>query len=903
MSTETQLSSRYNPHDLEPALYERWEKGGYFTADPKRPAPPYTIVIPPPNVTGFLHIGHALNNTLQDILIRWRRMQGMDALWVPGTDHAGIATQHVVEKKLWKDEHLDRRDMGREKFLEHVWAWRDQYGTRIINQLKRLGCSCDWTRTRFTMDAGLSRAVLTVFKRLFEEGLIYRGDYLVNWSPKLQTALSDDEVEYKMVKGHLWHIRYPMADGEGSIIVATTRPETMLGDTAVAVHPEDERYKHLIGRHVKLPLMNRLIPIIPDAFVEREFGTGAVKVTPAHDPNDYEMGKRHELQMINIMTPDGHLNENAGAYQGLEMLAGRKKVVEDLQAQGFLVKVEDHEHNVGHDYRSGCVVEPYLSKQWFVKMKPLTGPAIEAVRSGRIQFVPSHYENVYYHWMENVRDWCISRQLWWGHRIPIYYCADCGHLWCEVERPPKACPRCSSPRIHQDPDVLDTWFSSALWPFSTLGWPDHTADLDKYYPTNTLITAHEIIFFWVARMIIMGLKFMGEIPFSKVVINPLVMDEHGKKMSKSSGTAIDPIEVIDQIGADSIRLTMASYPTQSRHISLSDKRFESMRNFSNKLWNATRFVLMNTEDLAPETLAAGPDPNRLELEDKWILAGLGRATAQATAALEQFGFDAYVDAVYKFIWNQYCDWYVELVKDRLYASDPAGQGRLSPASRATAQVVLATVLEKILRLLHPVAPFITEEIWQNLKSRWGAGNEQFAAEVLMTASWPEAAPASADAESIDAAMSLIQEAIGRIRAIRGELNVPPGTKVDIDIVSAGAAKIELLNQQQHYIRSLTNIGELRLGAEHTLQGFASTAVIEDVTIHVMLPEELRVQERARLDKEIARLEKGVAAAEKKLSNEKFVGGAPAEVVQAERDKLDKIKTELAALTAKRHGLD
>lgn len=903
MSTETQLSSRYNPHDLEPALYERWEKGGYFTANPASPAEPYTIVIPPPNVTGYLHIGHALNNTLQDILIRWRRMQGKDALWVPGTDHAGIATQHVVEKKLWKDEHLDRRDLGREKFLERVWAWRDQYGTRIITQLKRLGCSCDWSRTRFTMDAGLSRAVLTVFKRLFEEGLIYRGDYLVNWSPKLQTALSDDEVEYKMVKGHLWHIRYPMADGEGSIIVATTRPETMLGDTAVAVHPEDERYKHLIGRQVKLPLMHRLIPIIADTFVEREFGTGAVKVTPAHDPNDYDMGLRHELKMINILTPDGHLNDNAGPYKGLEILAGRKKVVEDLEAQGLLIKVEDHEHSVGHDYRSGCVVEPYLSKQWFVKMKPLTGPAIEAVRSGRIQFVPSHYENVYYHWMENVRDWCISRQLWWGHRIPIYYCADCGHIWCEVERAPKGCPRCSSPRIHQDPDVLDTWFSSALWPFSTLGWPDKTPELDKYYPTNTLVTAHEIIFFWVARMIIMGLKFMGDIPFSKVVINPLVMDEHGKKMSKSSGTAIDPIEVIDQIGADSIRLTMASYPTQSRHISLSDKRFESMRNFSNKLWNATRFVLMNTEDLSAESLAAGPDPKFLELEDKWILANLNRATQQATAALEQFGFDAYVDSVYKLIWNYYCDWYVELVKDRLYSSDPAGQGRLTPASRTTAQVVLVSVLEQILRLLHPVAPFITEEIWQNLKSRWGNGNSRFDSDVLMTARWPEAAPAAEGEAAIESAMNLIQEAIGRIRAIRGELNVPPGTKVDIDIVTSNTVRLDLLDLQQHYIRNLTAIGELRFGSAHTLAGFSSTAVIEDVTIHVMLPEELRAQERTRLDKEIARLEKGVSGAEKKLSNEKFIGGAPADVVQAERDKLEKLKIELAALAAKRKGLE
>ncbi len=899
MSIETEsLSSRYNPHEFEPALFARWNDGGYFQAHPESPAEPFTIVIPPPNVTGYLHVGHALNNTLQDILTRWRRMQGRDVLWLPGTDHASIATHHVVERQLQK-EGKHRRDLGREKFLERAWAWREEYGSRIISQLKRLGASADWTRTRFTMDEGMSRAVLIVFKRLFEEGLIYRGDYLVNWSPKLQTALSDDEVEHKLVKGKLWHIRYPMEDGEGSVVVATTRPETMLGDTAVAVHPEDERYRHLIGRRVRLPLTGRLVPVIADGFVEKEFGTGAVKVTPAHDPNDYAMGSRHKLEMINILEPDGTLNRAAGVYAGLPVAEGRKRVVADLEAQGLLVKVEDHEHSVGHDYRSGCVVEPYLSKQWFVRMRPLAEPALEAVRSGRVEFVPKHYENIYFHWMENVRDWCISRQLWWGHRIPIFYCAECGHVWCEVDETPERCVRCESGRVTQDPDVLDTWFSAALWPFSTLGWPEQTADLKKYYPTDVLVTAHEIIFFWVARMIMMGLKFMGDAPFSKVVINPLVMDEHGKKMSKSSGTAIDPIDVIDEIGADSIRLTLASYPTQSRHISLSDKRFESMRNFNNKLWNATRFVLMNTEDLTAEALAAGP--GTLEMEDRWILSALERTTRQATEALEAFAFDGYVDALYKFIWNQYCDWYVELVKDRLYGGEGEAGGRRSAESRRTAQVVLVGVLERTLRLLHPVAPFITEAIWQGLREKWGADGSRFATEMLITARWPEAAGAE-DAE-VEARMALVQEVIGRVRTIRGELAVPPAMKTAIEVVSANAERLELLRGAEHYLRALLPVAELRYGAARALAGFASTGAVEDVTVHVLLPEELRAQELARLDKELARLEKGVTGARAKLANEKFVAGAPAEVVAAERERLEKLESELGSLAGKRKGLE
>ena len=913
---QKELSSRYEPQSIETTIYERWEEAGYFHADADNQAESFTIVIPPPNVTGYLHIGHALNNTLQDILIRWRRMQGRNALWVPGTDHAGIATQHVVERQLREKEGVDRRDLGREKFLERVWEWKEQYGSRIIGQLKRLGCSCDWQRTRFTMDDGLSRAVLTVFKRLFEEGLIYRGNYLVNWSPKLQTALSDDEVVHKEVHGHLWHIKYPLADGSGFIQVATTRPETMLGDTAVAVHPEDPRYAEMHGKTVILPLMNREIPIITDGIVEKEFGTGAVKVTPAHDPNDYEMGRRHDLEFINLLKPDGILNENAGPYAGLSTQEARKRVVADLEAQGLLVKVEDHLHSVGHCYRSGCVIEPYMSKQWFVKMKPLTIPAIEAVKrgaaNGGIDFVPKHYENVYFHWMENVRDWCISRQLWWGHRIPIFECFDCGHVWCEIDQAPERCPKCASYNIAQDPDVLDTWFSSALWPFSTLGWPDQTPELARYYPTSVLVTAHDIIFFWVSRMIIMGLKFMGEVPFDKVAINPMVMDEHGKKMSKSSGTAIDPLEVIGEMGADTMRLTMASYPTQSRQISLSEKRFETYRNFTNKLWNAARFVLMNVEDLTAEELVAGIPLEELELEDRWILGQMSQATANATRALEAFGFDAYVDTLYKFIWNQYCDWYLELVKDRLYDSGKGSSRRMNAKSRKTAQVVLATVLEHILRLLHPVAPFITEEIWQNLKSRWGtavASDEgkspssmALARESIMIAPWPTALFEAEKYQDEIHAMDFIQEAIGRIRNIRGEMNVPPSMKVDIEIVSPTAQRLATLKAGEHYFRSLIGIGVLEFGPERTRQGFASACAIEDVTLYVYVPEELRLQERDRLDKEIARLEKGVKGSEAKLGNEKFVSSAPEAVVQAERERQAKMQTELASLQERRAAL-
>jgi valyl-tRNA synthetase len=896
-SALTELPSRYDPQASEGEIYRKWEAGGWFQADPQADGEPFTIVIPPPNVTGYLHIGHALNNTLQDILTRWHRMRGDNTLWVPGTDHAGIATQHVVERELRKTENVDRRDLGREKFLERVWAWKEQYGSRIISQLKRLGASCDWSRERFTMDTGLSRAVLTVFKQLFEEGLIYRGNYLVNWSPKLQTALSDDEVVYKDVASHLWHLKYPLEDGSGFIQVATTRPETMLGDTAVAVNPEDVRYTALIGKNVRLPIVNRLIPIIADDHVEKEFGTGAVKVTPAHDPNDYEMALRHGLPMINLLNPDATMNENAGAYAGLSNTEARKHVVAEFERLGLLVKIEDYTHSVGHCYRSGCVIEPYLSKQWFVKLtdERLRQPAIDAVKDGRIKFVPENYANTYFHWMGNVRDWCISRQLWWGHRIPVFECGACKHTWCEVEQTPTQCPQCGAAQVTQDPDVLDTWFSSALWPFSTLGWPDKTPELAKYYPTSTLVTAHDIIFFWVARMIVMGLHFMGEVPFRDIVINPIVRDEHGKKMSKSSGTAIDPINVIEEIGADSVRLALASYSAQSRHISLSEKRFESFRNFNNKLWNASRFVLMNTQDLTATefgTLAADLSQGACELEDRWILGALNRAIGRANAALAKYEFDQYLDALYKFIWNEYCDWYVEFVKDRLSGKGP--DERATADSRRTAQRVLIFVLDHILKLLHPVAPYVTEQIWGYLKERWGA-DETFGAPMLIAADWPAALEQFDLTPQTDAEMVLIQETIGRIRNIRGEMGVPPSTKVNIDVTSANEVRLAMLRDGEHYLRGMMAVGELHFGSVPALSGFASTSVIEDVTIHVYVPEELRTAERERLQKEIARLEKGIGGAQGKLANEKFVSSAPEAVVAAERERLVRMQTEVAEL--------
>jgi valyl-tRNA synthetase len=928
-----ELNKHYDPRELEGRWYELWEEKGYFHNEPDKTRS-YSIVIPPPNITGRLHMGHALNNSLQDVLARWKRMSGFNTLWLPGTDHAGIATQNRVEREL-REAGLDRREMGRDAFIKRVWEWRDEYGNLIVEQLRKMGCSCDWTRLRFTLDAGLSRAVRTVFKRLYDEGLIYRGSYMVNWCPKDQTALSDDEVEYKEVQGRLWHIRYPLADGrtirlkvnekdaEGNerlverelnyIVVATTRPETMLGDTAVAFNPEDERYQALVGAHCVLPLMDRRIPFIADDHVDKSFGTGLVKVTPAHDPNDYEMGGRHNLEMINILNPDGCLNKNGGRYAGLDRFVARQKVVADLEALGLLEKVTPHTHMVGHSYRSDAIVEPYISEQWFVKMKPLVVDAIAAVEKGDVRFVPKSWENTYFHWMRNVRDWCISRQLWWGHQIPVWYCDDCDHITVSDAETVAACEKCGSKRIRQDEDVLDTWFSSALWPFSTLGWPDETAELKFYYPTNALLTAHEIIFFWVARMIIMGLKFMKDVPFRDVYIHPMVFDEKTrKKMSKSLGNIIDPLEMIDKYGSDAMRMTVCAYAVKGANLYLSEERFEGYRNFMNKFWNSARFVMMNVEDLTAEDLAAGVKPEDMEIEDRWILGALADTIRKTDGSLSNYEFDQYVHHLYHFIWGEYCDWYLELVKSRLYSKSNE-VGADSP-KRRNAQIVLLSVLETLCRLLHPVSPFITEELWQNLRERFGAlansGDEypartfglalSFAAESIMVAPWPLVEHLPGQDEMERGRMRLLMDAISAARKIRSEMGVLPSQTVDV-IISGETADREFLRSQSAHFAALVRTGKLVFVEETgsvARSGLASVAVVGAATLSVRLPDELVEAERIRLSRELEKLEKGLAGARAKMSNPSFVERAPESVVIKEKERMDQMEQQLGVLREK-----
>ncbi|MCX8036354.1 MAG: valine--tRNA ligase [Candidatus Sumerlaeia bacterium] len=915
----TELSTRFNPAPIEEKWYRFWEESGFFGADPADPRPAYTISIPPPNITGVLHMGHGLNNTIQDILIRWKRMAGFAALWVPGTDHASIATENVVEQQLVK-QGTSKRQLGREKFLERVWAWREEYGGTIIRQLKRLGSSCDWTRERFTLDPGLSRAVRTVFKRLYDEGLIYRGKYLVNWCPKLRTVLSDDEVEHREVDGHLWYIRYPLkgksSDGSDYLVVATTRPETMLGDTAVAVNPDDERYRHLIGKTAVLPLMEREIPIIGDPFVDPSFGTGMVKVTPAHDPNDFEMGRRHNLEFVNILNANGTLNENTKQYAGLDRFEARKRVVHDLTARGLLERIEPHRHTVGHCYRTGDVVEPYLSEQWFVRMRPLAEPAIAAVREGRVRIIPKSWESTYFHWMENVRDWPISRQLWWGHRIPVWQCRECNEFSVTDEETLERCARCGSANIEQDPDVLDTWFSSALWPFSTLGWPDETADLKKFYPTATLVTAHEILFFWVARMIMMGLKFCGDVPFRDVYIHAMIFDEATrKKMSKSLGNIIDPLEMIEEFGADALRMTLCAYAIQTPVIYLSKKRFEGYRNFINKLWNAARFVLMTTADLSREDLAAGIDESLLQTEDRWILSVLWRTVREVEEGFERFAFDAAALSLYHFVWHQYCDWYVELCKPRLYVGDsPTEEQR---RLKRNTQRVLLVVLEATLRTLHPIIPFVTEEIWQALRERWdGRGgrnrqNEQSGGAELrvaamlralespsiMVARWPGADTVAADnAPEVESDMALMQEVISCARNLRGELNIAPSERLDLHISTPDANRRAQIERHRAMIATLLPVADLHIEANgHAGSGHWAMGMVHDITVSFPISEELHARELARLTKEIARVEGEEKRLREKLANENFTSRAPEEVIAREREKHERAAAELAGL--------
>mgnify|MGYP001480315625 CR=1 FL=1 len=873
---EAKLAKGYEPRDVEQKWYTTWEESGYFHADEKSKKPHYAIVIPPPNVTGVLHMGHALNNTLQDILARWKRMTGHEVLWMPGTDHAGIATQNVVEKQL-ASEGQDRHAVGREAFVERVWKWRGESGGQIIHQLKRLGASCDWERERFTMDEGLSKAVREVFVRLYEEKLIHRANRLINWCPRCHTALSDLEVEHDDKRGHLWHLRYPVNGSDRFMVVATTRPETMLGDSAVAVHPEDERYADLIGKTVRLPLVERDIPIIADPYVDKEFGSGAVKITPAHDFNDFEIGKRHNLEFINVLDPSGNINDEGGPYVGQERYEARANIVADLETQGLLEKIDDYANSVGECYRCKTVIEPYMSLQWYVKVGPLAEQAIAAVQDGRTRIVPSHWEKTYYEWMFNIQDWCISRQIWWGHRIPAWYCDDCGEITV-TRHDPETCAHCGSKALRQESDVLDTWFSSALWPFSTMGWPDQTETLAKFYPTSCLVTGFDILFFWVARMMMMGLKFMGEVPFKDVYIHALVRDAQGQKMSKSKGNVIDPLSVIDEYGTDAFRFTLAAFAAQGRDIKLSTERIAGYRNFANKLWNASRFALMNLEDFTPgdNDLAS----MELALADRWILTRLAECIEAIDAALEEYKFNEAASTLYAFTWHQFCDWYIELCKDDLYGDDTA--------ARLRCQTVLYTVLEKLLRLLHPFIPFITEEIWQALPGERPTPS-------IMRADYPKRDKLPLDTESA-IKMEMVMEVVRAIRNIRGEMDVPPSKQIVALLDCKSEATATLISNNAGSIRSLARVSELECGCQIERPEQVATQVAGEIEVLLPLTGLINIEEEEkRLRKEIAKVAKDVAFFEKKLSNEKFVANAPPAVLEKDRGKLAEAKEKLNIL--------
>ncbi|WP_278943026.1 valine--tRNA ligase [Anaerotruncus colihominis] len=861
-----QLDKVYDPKQVEDKTYRFWQDGGYFHAEPNPDKKPYTIVIPPPNITGRLHMGHALDETLQDILIRWRRMQGYEALWLPGTDHASIATEAKIVEAM-RQEGVTKEQLGREGFLERAWAWKREYGGHILDQLKKLGSSCDWQRERFTLDEGCSRAVREVFVRFFEQGLIYRGERIVNWCPHCLSTISDIEVEYEEKDGFFWHINYPIVGTDDVLEIATTRPETLLGDTAVAVHPDDERYKHLIGKMVLLPIVNKQIPIVADEYVEMDFGTGVVKITPAHDPNDFEVGLRHGLPIVNVMNDDATINGNGGKYQGLTREECRRQIVKDLEDGGFLKAVEPYKHNVGSCYRCGSVIEPRVSKQWFVKMEPLAKPAIEAVRSGRTRFIPERFDKIYFNWMENIKDWCISRQLWWGHRIPAWYCAGCGEMVVSRETP-QTCPKCGSHRLEQDPDTLDTWFSSALWPFSTLGWPDDTPELRYFYPTDTLVTGYDIIFFWVARMIFSGLAHMDEAPFKTVLIHGLVRDAQGRKMSKSLGNGIDPLEIIDRYGADALRFTLATGNSPGNDMRFSDEKVNASRNFANKIWNASRFILMNLSDGVKPGL-----PETLNIEDKWVLSKYRTLVREVTDNLEKFELGLAVQKLYDFIWDILCDWYIELCKSRLQAG-----GETSEA----AQRVLVYVMTGTLKLLHPFMPFITEEIWQALPHD---------GESIMVAPWPQD-DAALDFSADESDFEMIMQVIRAIRARRGEMNVPPSKKTRLFIMTAHKAVFE---QGRPFFARLAFASDVELGDSFDADG--SVQVVTDAA-RVFIPmDELvdREKELARLGREKAACEKDIAALSSKLDNPGFVAKAPAQVVDGERAKLAKARERLAKI--------
>ena len=872
----TEMNKTYNPSEIEDRLYKKWMDKKYFHAEVDRSKKPFTIVMPPPNITGQLHMGHALDNTLQDILIRFKRMQGYNALWQPGTDHASIATEVKVTNKL-KEEGIDKEELGREGFLKRTWEWKEEYGGRIVSQLKKLGSSADWDRERFTMDEGCSKAVQEVFIRLYEKGYIYQGSRIINWCPVCQTSISDAEVEYEDQAGHFWHINYPIVGTDKCIEIATTRPETMLGDTAIAVHPDDERYKDLVGKMVLLPIVNKEIPIVADSYVDKEFGTGAVKITPAHDPNDFEVGKRHNLEEINILNDDGTINENGGKFAGMDRYEARKAIVKELEEEGYLVRIEAHEHNVGTHDRCHTTVEPMVKKQWFVKMSEMAKPAIEAVKNGDLRFVPGHFDRTYLHWLENIRDWCISRQLWWGHRIPAYYCDECGEIVVAKEMP-SVCPKCGCTHFTQDEDTLDTWFSSALWPFSTLGWPEKTEDLDYFYPTNVLVTGYDIIFFWVIRMAFSGYEQTGKCPFSDVLIHGLVRDEQGRKMSKSLGNGIDPLEIIGQYGADALRLTLVTGNAPGNDMRYSEKKIIASRNFANKVWNASRFMLMNIEkaDLSNVSLSD------LTPADKWILSKANSLVKEVTDNMEKYDFGVAVAKLNDFIWEEFCDWYIEMVKPRLYNEEDT--------TKAAALFTLKKVLTISLKLLHPYMPFITEEIFCSLQDE---------EESIMVSEWP-VFEEEFDFKAEENEVEMIKNAVRNIRNLRADMNVPPSKKASVYVVSEKEEVRRVFEDSKVFFATLGYASEVHVQADKAgIAEDAVSTVIPDAVIYMPFAELVDVEkEIARLEKEAGRLEGEIKRAKGMLSNERFVSKAPEAKVEAEKEKLEKY-TAMAAQVAER----
>ena len=869
-----ELDKQYSPQNVEDRTYKFWCDHKYFHAEVNPDKKPYTIVIPPPNITGQLHMGHALDETLQDILIRWRRMEGYETLWLPGTDHASIATEAKIVEAMRK-EGITKEEIGREKFLERAWEWKAQYGGRIVEQLKKLGSSCDWDRERFTLDEGCSKAVREVFCKLYDKGLIYRGERIINWCPHCLTSISDAEVEYEDQAGHFWHLRYPFKDGSGYLELATTRPETLLGDTAVAVNPNDERYKDMVGKTLILPIVHREIPVIADDYVDIEFGTGVVKITPAHDPNDFEVGLRHNLEVINVLTPDAKIVDDYPKYAGMDRYEARKAIVEDLEAEGALVEIEDYSHNVGTCYRCGTTVEPRVSKQWFVKMEPLAKPAVEVVRNGEVKFVPERFDKTYFHWMENIKDWCISRQLWWGHRIPAYYCDDCGEVMVSAQEV-HTCSKCGGNHVHQDPDTLDTWFSSALWPFSTLGYPDDTKELAYFYPTDTLVTGYDIIFFWVARMIFSGVEHMGQVPFHTVLIHGLVRDAQGRKMSKSLGNGIDPLLVIDQYGADALRFTLATGNAPGNDMRFSDEKVKASRNFANKLWNAARFVLMYLgNDYSYPGL-----PKDLAIEDKWILSKVNTLAKEVTDNLERFELGIAVAKLYDFIWDVFCDWYIEIAKIRLQSGEGAD----------TAKAVLVYVLTDILKLLHPFMPFITEEIYQAIPHD---------TESIMISKWPEYDPTLSFADE-EAQMEKIMDAIRAIRNRRAEMNIPPSKKSKVYVETAFA---DVFAVGSEFIKRLAYASDVEIADAFGDLGNTVTIVTNDAKIYIPLGDLVDFEAEAkRLQKELAAAEEKLAFINKKLDNPGFVNKAPEKVVQQNRDEAAKLTEKIANLRSSLENL-